>query len=78
MLERTDRYLIKERVEVCGQATLYLAYDPEVNRDVAIRMPHLIASTQSAYLDSFGQEAGPAAGLSDTDSGWCKFRLSNQ
>ena len=62
MLERIDRYLIKERIGVGGQATVYLAHDPELNRDVAIKVPHIIASTQTAYLDALREEARRAAG----------------
>ena len=64
MLERIDRYIIKERIGVGGQATVYLAYDPELNRDVAVKVPHQMASVQTAYLDALREEARRAARLS--------------
>ena len=64
MLERIDRYIIKERIGVGGQATVYLAHDPELNRDVAVKVPHIIVSVQTAYLDALREEARRAARLS--------------
>jgi serine/threonine protein kinase len=64
MLERIDRYMLKERIGVGGQATVYLAHDPELNRDVAVKVPHQMASVQTAYLDALREEARRAARLS--------------
>ena len=63
MLDWIDRYMIKERIGVGGQATVYLAHDPELNRDVAVKVPHQMASVQTAYLDALRDEARLAAGL---------------
>ena len=48
MLERIDRYIIKERIGVGRQATVYLTHDPELNRDVAVKVPQIIVSVQTA------------------------------
>ena len=64
MLERIDRYIIKERIGVGGQATVYLAHDPELNRNVAVKVPQINASVQTAYLDALREEARRAARLS--------------
>ena len=57
MLERIDRYIIKEQIGVGGQASVYLAHDPELNRDVAVKVPHQMASVQTGYLDALREEA---------------------
>ena len=38
MLERIDRYELKERVGVGGQATVYLAEDTVLERQVAVKV----------------------------------------
>ena len=64
MIERIDRYIIKQRIGIGGQSTVYLATDSELNRDVAIKVPHLMATVQTDYLDALRKEAQLAAGLS--------------
>ena len=50
MLEHIGRYIFKERIGVRGQATVYLAEDPELHRDVAVKVMHQMASEETAYL----------------------------
>jgi serine/threonine protein kinase len=64
MLQHIDRYIIKERIGAGGQATVYLAHDPELNRDVAVKVPHQMASVQTEYWDALREEARRAARLS--------------
>ena len=44
MLERIDRYDLKERVGVGGQATVYLAEDTVLERQVAVKVMNQIVS----------------------------------
>ena len=67
MLEHIGRYIFKERIGVGGQATVYLANDPELNRDVAVKVMHQVASEESAYLEALREEAR-LAGTTDTCS----------
>tara|TARA_Y100001960_G_scaffold233810_1_gene245826 strand:- start:230 stop:499 length:270 start_codon:yes stop_codon:yes gene_type:complete len=64
MLERIGRYIFKERIGVGGQATVYLAEDPELDRDVAVKVMHQMATDETAYLDALREEARLAANLS--------------
>ena len=64
MLERIDRYLLKERIGVGGQATVYLGEDTLLGRTVAVKLMNQMVSTQSEYVDTLMSEARLAAGLS--------------
>ena len=64
MLERIDRYSLKERIGVGGQATVYLGEDTLLGRTVAVKLMNQMVSTQSEYVDTLMSEARLAAGLS--------------
>ena len=63
MLERIDRYELKERVGVGGQATVYLAEDTVLERQVAVKVMNQIVSEEEAFADRFMTEARLAANL---------------
>ena len=53
MIERIDRYIIKERIGIGGQSTVYLATDSELNRDVAIKVPQMMATVKTTCSNEF-------------------------
>ena len=63
MLERIDRYELKERIGAGGQATVYLGEDTGLKRTVAVKVMHQLASVEGAYVDAIMHEARLAAGL---------------
>ena len=63
MLERIDRYELKERIGAGGQATVYLGEDTVLKRTVAVKVMHQLASVEGAYVDAIMHEARLAAGL---------------
>ena len=63
MLERIDRYELKERIGAGGQATVYLGEDTLLKRTVAVKVMHQLASVEGAYVDAIMREAQLAAGL---------------
>ncbi len=63
MLERIDRYDLKERVGVGGQATVYLAEDTVLERQVAVKVMNQIVSEEEAFAERFMTEARLAANL---------------
>ncbi len=64
MLERIDRYELKERIGAGGQATVYLGRDTLLERTVAVKVMNQLVSAQPEYVDSLMSEAQLAAGLS--------------
>ena len=64
MLERIGRYELKERVGAGGQATVYLAEDTLLKRNVAVKVMNQLVSSHSEYIDTLMTEAQLAAGLS--------------
>ena len=63
MLERIDRYELKERIGAGGQATVYLGEDTLLKRTVAVKVLNQLASVEGAYVDAIMHEARLAAGL---------------
>ena len=63
MLERIDRYILKEAIGSGGQATVYLAYDPDLDRIVAVKVLNQLVSSQENFIDELMKEAQSAAGL---------------
>ena len=63
MLERIDRYELKERIGAGGQATVYLGEDTLLERTVAVKVLNQPVSLESTYVDAIMQEARLAAGL---------------
>ncbi|MCL0055367.1 protein kinase [Dehalococcoidia bacterium] len=64
MLERIDRYELRERIGAGGQATVYLGRDTLLERTVAVKVMNQLVSAQPEYVDSLMSEAQLAAGLS--------------
>ena len=62
MLERVDRYELKERIGVGGQATVYLGEDTLLGRTVAVKVMNQMVSSQREYVDTLMSEARLAAG----------------
>ena len=63
MLDRIDRYELKERIGAGGQATVYLAEDTVLERQVAVKVMNQIVSEEEAFADRFMKEARLAANL---------------
>jgi predicted Ser/Thr protein kinase len=64
MPEQFGRYRIVRRLGAGGMGTVYQAYDPELKRDVALKVPHRLATDAPDFLERFRREARAAAGLS--------------
>ena len=47
MLERIDRYELRERIGAGGQATVYLGEDTLLGRPVAVKVMHQLVSAQN-------------------------------
>jgi serine/threonine protein kinase len=69
MLERIDRYELKERIGAGGQATVYLGEDTLLKRTVAVKVLNQLASVEEAYVDAIMHEARLAAGLDHPNIG---------
>ena len=63
MLDRIDRYELKQRIGAGGQATVYLAEDTVLERQVAVKVMNQIVSEEEAFADRFMKEARLAASL---------------
>jgi len=63
MLDRIDRYELKQRIGAGGQATVYLAEDTVLERQVAVKVMNQIVSEEEAFADRFMREARLAASL---------------
>ncbi len=64
MQENIGRYILKERIGAGGQAAVWLAEDPDLGRDVAVKIMHQVVSEGSNYLAALREEARLAASLS--------------
>jgi len=49
VLERIDRYILKEAIGSGGQATVYLADDPDLDRIVAVKVLNQLVSSQRKF-----------------------------
>ncbi len=58
------RYQILERIGRGAMATVYKAYDPGINRTLALKFLHPDLCTEAQYRDRFVQEAKAAGALS--------------
>src|SRR5262249_39191333 len=58
------RYRLVERLGRGGMGSVYLAVDTELNRQVAIKVPHVGAAENPRLLERFYREAKAAAKLS--------------
>jgi WD40 repeat protein len=61
-LARLGRFEIKDRIGVGGFSTVYRAFDPQLGRDIALKVPHPHMVTV-AHRDRFLREARAAAQL---------------
>src|SRR5205085_8234942 len=57
------RYRLEERIGAGGMSTVYRAYDPTLERWVAIKLMHSDISSDPDQLERFRREARAAAGL---------------
>jgi hypothetical protein len=58
------RFLIKKRIGIGSTGTVYLAYDPELDRDVAIKVPRMQTLATPEEQELLRREARTAARLS--------------
>jgi tetratricopeptide (TPR) repeat protein len=58
------RFLIKKRIGIGSSGTVYLAYDPELDRDVAIKVPRMQTLATPEEQELLRREARTAARLS--------------
>ena len=63
MLQQIGRYEIKEKLGWGGMATVYLAYDPRFQREVAIKVLPRQFTHDPRFLERFEQEAHTIATL---------------
>lgn len=63
MLERIDRYILRERIGEGGQAIVYLGHDPVLNRTVAVKVMKQLVSANPDSSAAFISEAQMSAGL---------------
>jgi eukaryotic-like serine/threonine-protein kinase len=60
----SDRYRLEEKIGAGGMSTVYRAYDPTLERWVAIKLMHRDISTDPDQLERFRREARAVASLS--------------
>lgn len=58
-----DRYLIQKRLARGGMATVYLAYDQRLEREVAVKLMHPHIAESADFIARFHREARAAAKL---------------
>ena len=63
MLERIGRYELRERIGAGGQATVYLAEDTLLQREVAVKVMTQLSSSNEEYSETILQEARLASSL---------------
>jgi len=61
--KRIGKYEILEEIGRGGFATVYKAHDTELDRAVALKLPHPQLTTDPMFIQRFRQEARTAAGL---------------
>ena len=60
---RIGRYIVKEEIGRGGTAAVFRAYDPDLNRDVALKVLHSYYSEDSTFAARFRREAEATARL---------------
>ena len=63
MQQRIGRYQILEEIASGGQGTVYRALDPDLQRDVAVKVLHPHLNTDDQYRERFLREARLVASL---------------
>ena len=63
MGDSVGRYKLENSLGSGGYGTVYLAHDPELDRQVAIKIPHADRSMSAAAIDNFLSEARTLANL---------------
>ena len=61
--ERLGRYLVRERLGAGAFGSVYRCYDPQLDRDVAVKIPHAAVVQNPKRVERFFREARAAAGL---------------
>ncbi len=61
--ERLGRYLVRERLGAGAFGSVYRCYDPQLDRDVAVKIPHATVVQNPKRVERFFREARAAAGL---------------
>src|ERR671933_2978351 len=59
----SDRFRLEEKIGAGGMSTVYRAFDPTLERSVAIKLMHRDISTDPDQLERFRREAGAVARL---------------
>lgn len=60
--EKFGRYRVLRKLGAGGMGTVYLAHDTELDRDVALKVPHFSADDDPEVVERFKREARIAAG----------------
>jgi serine/threonine protein kinase len=58
-----DRYLLTERLGIGGMAAVFKAYQPTLDRYVAVKVLHPLVAADETFLARFRREANAAGNL---------------
>src|SRR5919205_842209 len=72
----SDRFRLEEKIGAGGMSTVYRAFDPTLERSVAIKLMHRDISTDPDQLERFRREARAVASLNHPRARHHRLRLS--